>query len=96
MQDSAAPGWEEVYPRNKAFRARIIYVDPASKAVRLSFRPHVVAWAPAALPPIGSLMKVSLSLMLPDKRVSGGMGVGRDDELAVSSGATRRPAGSHL
>ena len=60
MQDSAAPGWEDRYPRNKAFRARIIYVDPAGKAVRLTFRPHVVAWASAALPPIGSLIEVSL------------------------------------
>ena len=58
-QDTAPPGWEEKYPRNKAYKARIIYVDPGSKTVRLSFRPHVVAWTSATLPPIGSLVEVT-------------------------------------
>ena len=58
-QDTAPPGWEVKYPRNKAYKARIIYVDPGSKTVRLSFRPHVVAWTSATLPPIGSLVEVT-------------------------------------
>ena len=54
-----------MYPRNKALKARIVYVDAATKAVRLSLKAHLVAYAPAsALPPIGALYQARCSLAL--------------------------------
>ena len=60
LQDLADRRWSMHYPKNRALKARILYVDPGSKAVRLSAKPHLVSLrGTGSLPPVGTLFQVS-------------------------------------
>lgn len=57
---SALPGsdWRSRTSTNQKVRARLLHVDPGSKAVRLSLLPHLVNRAmPAPLPLLGQLLE---------------------------------------
>ena len=61
--------WRDRYLKDDLVAARVVFVDHASKSIRLSLRPHVLAMrAPKpALPPLGSILS-GFSVCIPFKK----------------------------
>jgi rRNA biogenesis protein RRP5 len=56
--------WEELGNKENTLLARVIFVDHASKTVRLSCRPHVLSLRkPSHLPPLGSMIEQGAVIM---------------------------------
>nr|GMD47877.1 rRNA biogenesis protein RRP5 isoform X1 [Ipomoea batatas] len=52
------PSWKDDYPQNKKVNARILFIDPATRAVGLSLNPHLVhKKAPPSLVKVGDIFE---------------------------------------
>lgn len=55
-QFEASDVWKKRYNEGDVLVARIIYIDQASKVLRLSIRPHIMEWTePRHLPQLGMM-----------------------------------------
>ncbi len=52
----AGGDWRRGFPEGAKLRARLLYLDPASKRAGLSALPHLLAWSqPGPVPVLGSV-----------------------------------------
>ncbi len=61
----ACPGsdWKQQYRKDQKLKARIVYVDPNSKQIKLSVQPELVDLTVRKLPSIGQVFEVSISVV---------------------------------
>ena len=59
----ACPGgdWKKQYSKDQKVRARILYVDPTSKKIRLSLQAELLDLTLRRLPPVGQVFEVGRS-----------------------------------
>ena len=71
LQDLPPADWASSYSEGQRLRARILYIDPANKAVYLSLRRHLLAASvPDSLPSVGAVYEGATV-----QRVDPGLGV---------------------
>ena len=51
--------WKKQYSKDEKVRARILYVDPTSKQIKLSLHPELVDLTVRKLPPVGQVFEVT-------------------------------------
>ena len=100
MSAPSAPNeWELRYTKDNLVGARVVYVDHASKSVRLSLRPHVLAMRvpKPALPPLGSMLE-DFTVCVPFKKT--GVLAAKfpdeeeEEEVEADHGSGKKAAGS--
>lgn len=62
----ALPGsdWKKQYSKDQRLKARILYVDPSSKKIRLSLQPELLDLTLRRLAPVGQVFEVGFPCLL--------------------------------
>ena len=89
---SPSPDWAKRFPRGHKMSARVLFVDPATKAVGISLAPHLVGCAAFSPPlPLGAPLQTEVKqIMGSNGAIVAAVGsLGDDEEEGEGGGAVR-------